>query len=112
MAKIKCPVCGNEIHTTDTKCLNCGSDKKTIEFELKKKEFISGGKIVADKKKNGIIVAIELSVIILSIALYFILFMPRVVDEVEKHKKVIEEDKCTKDSGNWNDDLNECISIE
>ena len=111
MAKINCPICGNEIYTTDTKCINCGSDRKTIEFELKRNEFVDKGQIKNENsKKKGIIIAVELGLILTSIIAYSFLFMPRVVTEIENHKKVVKEDKCTKDSGNWNADLNECIT--
>lgn len=111
MAKINCPICGNEIYTTDTKCINCGSDRKTIEFELKRNEFVDKGKLKKeDSKKKGIIIAVESGLIVLFIVVYSFLFMPRVVQEIEDHKKVVKEDKCTQNSGNWNADLNECIS--
>ena len=113
MAKINCPVCGNEIYSTDTKCVNCGSDNKTIEFELKKREFVSDGIIKDDKKrKKGIIIAIELILMVSAITAYIILFMPRVVDEVKKNKQVAKEYNCNQQSGDWNEDLNECILSE
>lgn len=113
MAKINCPICGNEINSTDSKCISCGSDNKTIQFEIKKKELLIEGKIKDENvKKKSIIVAIEIILILTAIILYYILFLPRVVNEVKINNDLENEKKCTKESGNWNADLNECILSE
>lgn len=113
MAKIKCPICGNEINSTDTKCINCGSDNKTIQFELKKRELLIEGKIKDENvKKKSIIIAIEVTLILLAIVLYYILFLPKVVNEIKINGDIEREKNCTKESGNWNADLNECILSE
>lgn len=111
MAQIKCPICGNEISTSDTKCLKCGSDKTTIEFELKKKQFIKQGKINdPSKKKKTIVIIIELILIIAAFTTYFIIFLPRVSQTINDHKKETNKKECTEYSDDWNADLNQCIS--
>lgn len=110
MAMIKCPVCGNDISTSDTKCVNCGSDQSTIQFELKKQNLIHEGVIKdTNKKKNRKIIIIELSSIILFITIYLCLFLPRILDVKDYYKKERNIKKCAADSGDWDEDLNLCI---
>ena len=110
MAIIKCPICGNEISSSDTKCIKCGSDQYTIQFELKKQELIKTGKIKDNsKKKNLIIITIELVLIAIFFSLYIFLFLPRIFNIRTSNVNREREKKCTENSGNWDSDLNRCI---
>ena len=110
MAIIKCPVCGYEISTSDTKCINCGSDKHTIQFELKKKELISEGVIKdTSRKKKNIIILCETAFLVLAVVVYINFFLPSILDATNDYVKKEREEKCTAESGSWNADLNECI---
>lgn len=110
MAMIKCPICGYEISSTDTKCIKCGSDQYTIQFELKKKDLIAKGKIKdTTRKKKNVIIAIELIFIILAVVAYINFFLPSIIDITHNYVKEEKEKKCISESGSWNADLNECI---
>lgn len=110
MAMIKCPICGYEISSTDTKCIKCGSDKYTIDFELKKNELISKGKIKdTSRKKKNIIIIVELLFIILAVIAYINFFLPSILNITKNYVKEEREKKCIAESGSWNTDLNECI---
>ena len=113
MAMIKCPVCNADISTTDTKCINCGSDKSTIEFELKRRELIKEGKIEdAERKKKSIIIILELLTFGLIIGLYVVLFVPRIIEINNSNNQNQKVQKCTEQSGDWDSDLKDCIRTD
>lgn len=110
MERIKCPICGYEISSTDTKCINCGSDKYTIDFELTKQGLIKDGKIKdTGRKKKNIIIFCELGFIILAVVAYINFFLPGILDATHEYIRKEREEKCISESGSWNADLNECI---
>ena len=109
MQKIICPKCNNEISSTDTKCINCGLDMTTIEYELKKKELIKEGKIKdTNKKKKTIIIIIELLVFIILAFAYIKLFIPSILEITEEHTNNQKEKNCIKDEGIWNTETKQC----
>ena len=110
MAIIDCPICGHEISTSDTKCIKCGSDKYTIQFELKKHELEAKGKIRKENtRRSRTIITIELLAIFAAVIAYFYFFMPRINGAIEDNKNKQNEKDCREDSGNWDNDLNKCI---
>lgn len=110
MAIIDCPICGYEISTSDTKCIKCGSDKYTIQFELKKQELETKGKIrKEDTKRSKLIITAELLVLFLAVIAYFYFFMPRINNIIENNIDKQNEKDCRENSGNWDNDLNKCI---
>lgn len=110
MEKIKCPICNYDIYSTDTKCINCGSDKQTIEFELKRNSLINSGKIKdsSQKKKKYVILA-ELSIFVVIAFIYYILFIPRIINTADEYNNKKEIEECNQKSENWNDDLKSCV---
>lgn len=102
MKKIICPKCNNEISSTDTKCINCGLDMTTIEYELKKKELIKEGKIKdTNKKKKTVTIVIELLIFLVLMTTYIKLFIPSILEVTEEHTIIQKQKKCEQDEGTW-----------
>lgn len=109
MQKIICPKCNNEISSIDTKCINCGLDMTTIEYELKKNELIQEGKIKdTNKKKKAITIIIELVVFLVLMIVYIKLFIPSILEITEEHTIIQKQKKCEKDEGEWDKITKEC----
>lgn len=72
--KIVCPKCNNVLSSKDTMCMNCGLDMSAINLEIKTNE------IKTKKKKNKIIVFIELFILLLVATIYTILFVPKIIE--------------------------------
>ena len=109
MIRLTCPKCNNQISSTDTKCITCGLDMTTIEYELKKKKLIKEGKIKdTDKKKKTIIVIIELLVFLVLMIVYIKLFIPSILEITEERSIIQKEKNCEKDEGIWDKETKEC----
>ena len=109
MIKIICPKCNNEISSTDTKCINCGLDMTTIEYELKKKELIKEGKIKdTDKKKKTIVVILELLIFMAISIVYYQLFIPRIIDISDERKQQNRINNCEEQGGVWDISIDSC----
>lgn len=102
MIKITCPKCNNQISSTDTKCINCGLDMTTIEYEIKKQELIKTGKIKDTSKKKGkIIIIIEIIALLTILVVYYQLFIPRILQITEERKQQNRVDNCENQGGFW-----------
>lgn len=109
MIRLTCPKCNNQISSTDTKCINCGLDMTTIEYELKKQELIKKGTIKdTSKKKKAIIVFIELVVFLTISIIYYQLFIPKILDLTDERKQQNKIQNCENQGGFWDNTINDC----
>lgn len=90
MGVIKCPKCGNILSDHDTMCMNCSLDILAIKHELKENSLVKEGIIDKKKKKNTLIVVLELSLIFIIATIYVILFVPKII-EIANEKPIIHE---------------------
>lgn len=81
MEKIVCPKCNNILSNKDTMCMNCGLDISAINFAIK------NNKITNKKSKKPIIIVIELSILIIVVTIYIILFVPKII-EISKEEPI------------------------
>ncbi len=81
MEKIVCPKCNNILSNKDTTCMNCGLDISAINFAIK------SNKVSNKKNKKPIIIAIELSILVIIITIYTILFIPKII-EISKEEPI------------------------
>ena len=107
---ITCPKCGNEISEKSTNCIYCGLTRNMIDQEIQIKKLTLNKEFNINVGKNKkIIIAIEVFLIVILVAFYSTVYVPKIL-EFTKQERIRNNIATCEDryDGTWNHEIEEC----
>lgn len=84
MALKTCPHCGHNVSDKATKCPQCGKDPRFTDFQLEQQEQ-------QRKKKRKTAIIVSASVLVVTLAVLCLIFIPRYIEQTHQIKAYNEE---------------------